>query len=264
MSAHKKSPARRRRANTQPHKGVGIMPKHNSTATSGAQAKRAYRKPEILAETRGGEKRPADHLPLTREIESAALHLSGLINAGCPLNDDLRALKRVLLGAADMARALESRAIASAPEASSQGDSADGTRRELIYLAAPYSHPDPWVRQDRAGRITEAAARLIADGWAVFSPISHGVLLVEAGTYYGLALDDSAAAWERVNDAMLAAADRVMVLNLEGLFDSVGVRREVALAARLGKRVDLLSMGNTVLWREPVDPMLWSDEEGRL
>ena len=182
MSAHKKSPARRRRANTQPHKGVRIMPKHNSTATSGAQAKRAYRKPEILAETRGGEKRPADHLPLTREIESAALHLSGLINAGCPLNDDLRALKRVLLGAADMARALESRAIASAPEASSQGDSADGTRRELIYLAAPYSHPDPWVRQDRAGRITEAAARLIADGWAVFSPISHGVLPLRTGT----------------------------------------------------------------------------------
>ena len=42
----------------------------------------------------------------------------------------------------------------------------------IIYLAAPYSHPDPGVRERRFRAINRAAAALIAEGRIVFSPIS--------------------------------------------------------------------------------------------
>lgn len=42
-----------------------------------------------------------------------------------------------------------------------------------IYLATPYSHPDPKVREWRFENINSFAADLMKCGHVVFSPISH-------------------------------------------------------------------------------------------
>ena len=43
-----------------------------------------------------------------------------------------------------------------------------------IYLAAPYSDPDPAVRKARVDAATRIAAFLMSKGHVVFSPITHG------------------------------------------------------------------------------------------
>ena len=210
------------------------------------------------AHAQAPEKRPGDHLPLTRVIEGAAMHLAELVSGDSPLNADLLALKRVLMGAAGMAREMESRAVAEpAPE----------TRRDLVYLACPYSHRSPMVRRARVVEASYAAVLLMRQDVSVFSPLSHGSLIQEFAAFLEMELAGDAATWAPLNDAILAICDRVVVLNIEGCFDSVGVRHEVALAARLGKPVDLLTVdhANRVLSVEVnADPMLWSDKEGRL
>ena len=51
----------------------------------------------------------------------------------------------------------------------------------MIYLASPYSHPDPAVRKERFHAACQARAELIRAGWIVFSPIVHSHPLVEHG-----------------------------------------------------------------------------------
>mgnify|MGYP000217084645 CR=1 FL=1 len=126
------------------------------------------------AHAQAPEKRPGDHLPLTRVIEGAAMHLAELVSGDSPLNADLLALKRVLMGAAGMAREMESRTVAEpAPE----------TRRDLVYLACPYSHRSPMVRRARVVEASYAAVLLMRQDVSVFSPLSHGSLIQEFAAF---------------------------------------------------------------------------------
>jgi len=51
----------------------------------------------------------------------------------------------------------------------------------MIYLATPYSDPDPEVREFRYREVNKAAAQLISEGHHVFSPISHTHPIAQAG-----------------------------------------------------------------------------------
>ena len=42
-----------------------------------------------------------------------------------------------------------------------------------VYLASPFSHPDPEVRIARVAAIAKITARLIAEGHIVFSPVAY-------------------------------------------------------------------------------------------
>ena len=44
---------------------------------------------------------------------------------------------------------------------------------ELIYLASPYSDPDPWVKENRFLAVCTKAAKMMSEGAYVFSPIAH-------------------------------------------------------------------------------------------
>jgi Domain of unknown function (DUF1937) len=57
-------------------------------------------------------------------------------------------------------------------------------KRELIYLACPYSDPSAAVRLQRFEHATKAAAALIQQGHIVFSPITmtHPIDLEIAGS----------------------------------------------------------------------------------
>jgi nucleoside 2-deoxyribosyltransferase len=106
----------------------------------------------------------------------------------------------------------------------------------MIYLASPYSHPDPDIREQRFRAACQATVRLIAAGHVVFSPIVHGHPLA----HYGLPTDWSF--WEWFDRDYLMRCDEVVVLMLDGWRESTGVRAEIALARDLGKPVRFIGV----------------------
>lgn len=105
----------------------------------------------------------------------------------------------------------------------------------MIYLASPYTHPDPKVQATRAHLATIFAAGLTMWGSPAFSPVAYGALL---SLYYDLPGDFEY--WRAFNDQMIEACDEVIVLELTGWELSRGVAHEIAVAARLGKPVSYM------------------------
>jgi hypothetical protein len=106
------------------------------------------------------------------------------------------------------------------------------------YLASPYSHPDPAIREQRFQAACAAAAALIREGHVVFSPVVHGHPLAQRG------LPGDWSFWERHARWHLERCDEVVVLMLDGWEQSVGVQAELRHAGVLGK---------PVWYRAPVD-----------
>ena len=109
----------------------------------------------------------------------------------------------------------------------------------MIYLASPYSHPDPAVREQRFRAACRATADLLRAGEVVFSPIVHSHPLV------AFDMPTAWAFWERIDRAHLERCDEVGVLMLDGWAHSVGVREELRLARELGKPVRFLDADAT-------------------
>lgn len=105
----------------------------------------------------------------------------------------------------------------------------------MIYLASPFSHPDPMVRQARFEAACRAAAELTRQGKTVFAPVVHSYAIAKYG------LPDDWKFWQRHDRRFLEACDEVLVLTLPGWEESVGVQAEIAIARELGKPVRLLS-----------------------
>jgi len=110
----------------------------------------------------------------------------------------------------------------------------------MIYLASPYSHYDPAVREQRYLDVCRTAVALIKMGHAVFSPIAHSHALVE----HGLPVDWSF--WEKHDCHHLNHCDEVVVLMLDGWEASVGVREEVRIAKEMNKPVRYIDIARLV------------------
>ena len=99
----------------------------------------------------------------------------------------------------------------------------------MIYLASPYSHPSPSVREDRYGCAVLYAARLIKErGEPVFSPIAHSHPITEHD------LDGTWETWREMDLAIIAICRELVVMQLDGWEQSQGIAAEVAEAQRLG------------------------------
>ena len=122
--------------------------------------------------------------------------------------------------------------------------------KRIIYLASPYSHPDPAMRELRYKQACEVAALLMRDGHLVYSPIVHSHPL----TAYGLPANWEY--WRRLDEAMLAKCQALVVARLSDWEQSRGVRAELALARELGLKigfVERLARGwdsATLKWEE--------------
>ena len=99
----------------------------------------------------------------------------------------------------------------------------------LIYLATPYSHSDPDVKQRRFDAVNRAAASLMRRGCHVYSPISHSHPIALAGDLPG-----DWEYWERYDREILRMCARVIVLRQDGWRESTGVTAEIEIAAELG------------------------------
>jgi hypothetical protein len=98
----------------------------------------------------------------------------------------------------------------------------------MIYLASPYSHPNPAVVQQRFEKTRKVTADLMLRGVPVFSPIVH---CHEIANLYEMPTD--AAYWETYNTAFLRKSDMMYVLTLDGWKESLGVTQEIGLAKTL-------------------------------
>lgn len=99
----------------------------------------------------------------------------------------------------------------------------------MIYLASPYSHPDPLIREQRFREACRHAAFMMRRGSVVFSPIAHT---------HPIAVQNSLPTgwdfWRKVDTAILIRADSLVVLMLDGWKESKGVEAEIRFAKSMG------------------------------
>lgn len=108
----------------------------------------------------------------------------------------------------------------------------------MIYLASPYSDPDPTVEARRFDDVCAAASDLMRKRFHVFSPIAHCHPIALRGR-----LPTDYAYWSEYNREMLTACDEFWILTLPGWQESVGLKGETAIALQLGKPF------RTCVWR---------------
>ncbi|MBC7855845.1 MAG: DUF1937 family protein [Pirellulaceae bacterium] len=104
----------------------------------------------------------------------------------------------------------------------------------MIYLASPYSHPDPTIRDQRYLAACRAAVELLQTGATVFSPVVQGHAL----SRFGLPTDWEF--WRKHDGEHLRRCDELVVVTLNGWQESVGVLAEIELAREFGKPVRYL------------------------
>ena len=102
-------------------------------------------------------------------------------------------------------------------------------RGGYAYIASPYSHADPAVEDARYSAAVDFAAWCCFQGYVVYSPIIAWHVVARR---FGMPSD--AASWARSNEAMLAHAAAMFVLQLDGWLLSAGVKAEVDAAIDAG------------------------------
>ena len=98
----------------------------------------------------------------------------------------------------------------------------------MIYLASPYTHPDPFVMEWRYLLAMRRMTELLRQGLYVYGPIVHNHELRKLG-----GLPPTWEFWQGYDFDMLNRCDRVEVLMLPGWQQSVGVTAEIRHAADL-------------------------------
>ena len=130
-------------------------------------------------------------------------------------------------------------------------------KQGIIYIAAPYTSHRATSAERGAEQharftvITRYAAAQMRDGWAVFSPITHGHPI---WMHSGCELDASAAGWAEVNLAMLRASRSLHVLRLKGWERSTGLEDERRWWRGFGGRIPELLVDLEPHWFD--SPML--------
>ena len=89
----------------------------------------------------------------------------------------------------------------------------------LIYLAAPFSDPNPEISRRRLEQVNRYAVHLLSRGILAFSPLSHGAPLESP--------DIPSHVWYELGLRIMEGCDELYLLALEGWEDSEGVRLEL-------------------------------------
>jgi len=121
----------------------------------------------------------------------------------------------------------------------------DGTlsvkKAELIYLACPYSHADPKIKERRFNGVNLVASKLMNEGYYIFSPISHTHPIAIAG-----GLPENWKFWSGYDTEIIKNCKALYVLKLDGWEISTGVQAEIKIAENLGIPVRYLDFGDFV------------------
>lgn len=107
--------------------------------------------------------------------------------------------------------------------------------KPLIYLASPYTHPNPIIQEGRAATAARVAGELIKRGHHVFSPIAHGHTIEQHCNISG-----SWWQWHNLSLLMLGRCDELWICTIDGFGDSLGVNSEVARAKELSLPIKMI------------------------
>lgn len=99
----------------------------------------------------------------------------------------------------------------------------------MIYLASPYSHPDPKVKQQRFEQVCKVAAQLMRQDRVVFCPIAH----THPMDKYVPQGENTHGFWLRQDFEFLQLCSDLYIVTLDGWKESKGVQAEMALAKML-------------------------------
>jgi hypothetical protein len=116
---------------------------------------------------------------------------------------------------------------------------------KVVYLACPYTHPDPAVRQIRFDVATAAAADLIRAGQIVYSPITmtHPIDVLLAGASNTLGSDY----WVAFDEAFMEMCSEMIVLRVDGWQRSSGIKREIAYFTEHKKPIRYMDPPSSIL-----------------
>ena len=98
-------------------------------------------------------------------------------------------------------------------------------KKDLIYLASPYTHASKKVVYERFAKVLRTTAYLIKKGYFVFSPIVYGHVL--SGRYK---MPTDWKYWLELDEKFISRCDKLMVLKLKGWQKSRGVQAEIKIA----------------------------------
>ena len=115
--------------------------------------------------------------------------------------------------------------------------------RELIYLASPYSHPDPEVRRQRYEAVKKLADLLISKGKYIFCPIIHSHEIQQIQKEEPLGWVE----WMDQDLTILSRCTALYVMDLEGWLESKGVRAEREFAQKNNMRIEIVNSDGKLL-----------------
>lgn len=99
----------------------------------------------------------------------------------------------------------------------------------MEYVASPYTHPDPRVREHRFLTAKRFIVAALNQGMTPFSPI---VYLHEIAKEHDLPKD--ADYWKKFNNQVMRRCESIFVLKMIGWQQSHGVQYEIMMAQELG------------------------------
>lgn len=132
------------------------------------------------------------------------------------------------------------------------------------YLASPYLHKSHHIMVERFKAVAKAADELEQQGHTVISPIVYGHSMAEICAHSRRDF----LAWRKLNDALLAAAQYLYILPLDGWEASAGIAYETEQARRLNKAIFKLrkegdAWARDLMWPEPVGGKPYFPDEQR-
>jgi len=106
----------------------------------------------------------------------------------------------------------------------------------MLYLASPYTSPHGHIMQGRYIAACHAAATIALEGKCVYSPIVHWHMVAVMHS-----LPRDFAFWDKQSFAMIDISAGVIVLQLEGWEQSIGVMKEIEYAQARGLPVTYMA-----------------------
>ena len=91
-----------------------------------------------------------------------------------------------------------------------------------IYLAVPYTHFDPEIREKRYEAVTRLTGLMSKAGYIVFSPITHSHPVAKMTKLSG-----GWSFWSKIDYAFIRACKICVVYMLPGWDQSIGVQAEI-------------------------------------
>lgn len=104
----------------------------------------------------------------------------------------------------------------------------------MIYLACPYTHPDTDVQLKRVTLATKVAGLYIAQGRAVYSPLTHTHLINETVPSHQ---QPTHSWWLQFNRPFMLISSELVIIRTIGWDASIGIADEIQYFKESGKPI---------------------------